>query len=97
MASLALNHGVPEFTVQRMGNWKTRTMVARYAHLADEELRKAAARVADLVGGRKGGRKVSKSSGPKHGTGGGGCVDLAEETLMYLPRSRTASPRTASA
>jgi hypothetical protein len=49
MASLALNHGVPESTVQRMGNWKSRVMVARYAHLADEELRKAAATVADLV------------------------------------------------
>ena len=49
MASLALNHGVPEATVQRMGNWKTRAMVARYAHLADEELRKAAAKVANLV------------------------------------------------
>ena len=36
MASLALNHGVSESTVQRMGNWKTRTMVARGAHLADE-------------------------------------------------------------
>ena len=32
-----------------MGNWKSRVMVARYAHLADEELRKAAAKVADLV------------------------------------------------
>jgi integrase len=49
MASLALNHGVPEATVQRMGNWKTRAMVARYAHLADEELRKAAAKLANLV------------------------------------------------
>lgn len=49
MASLALNHGVPESTVQRMGNWKSRVMVQRYAHLADEELRKAAATVAELV------------------------------------------------
>ena len=49
MASLALNHGVPEGTVQRMGNWKSRSMVQRYAHLADEELRKAAAKLADLV------------------------------------------------
>jgi len=49
MASLALNHGVPESTVQRMGNWKSRSMVQRYAHLADEELRKAAAKLADLV------------------------------------------------
>jgi len=49
MASLALNHGVPESTVQRMGNWKTRTMVARYAHLADESLREAAATVAEVI------------------------------------------------
>lgn len=49
MASLALNHGVPESTVQRMGNWKTRTMVQRYAHLADEGLRAAAATVATVI------------------------------------------------
>ena len=49
MASLALNHGVPESTVQRMGNWKTRTMVQRYAHLADESLREAAATVAKVI------------------------------------------------
>lgn len=49
MASLALNHGVPESTVQRMGNWKTRTMVARYAHLADDSLRDAAATVAGVI------------------------------------------------
>ena len=53
MASLAINHGVPESTVQRMGNWKSRIMVQRYAHLADEELRKAAATLADLVSTRK--------------------------------------------
>ena len=50
MASLAINHGVPASTVQRMGNWKSRVMVQRYAHLADEELRKAAAKLANLVG-----------------------------------------------
>jgi hypothetical protein len=49
MASLALNYGVPEATVQRMGNWKTRTMVQRYAHLADERLREAAATVAKVI------------------------------------------------
>lgn len=49
MASLALNHGVPESTVQRMGNWKSRTMVARYAHLADETLREGAATVARVI------------------------------------------------
>ena len=50
MASLALNAGVPERTVMAMGNWKTRTMVDRYAHLADETLREAAAKVAAIVG-----------------------------------------------
>jgi integrase len=51
MASLALNYGVPEAVVQRMGNWKTRLMVDRYAHLADESLRAGAATLAELVGG----------------------------------------------
>jgi hypothetical protein len=32
-----------------MGNWKTRTMVARYAHLADDSLRDAAATVAQVI------------------------------------------------
>ena len=49
MASLALNEGIPESTVQRMGNWKTRTMVSRYAHLSDENFRSAAATVANLL------------------------------------------------
>jgi integrase len=53
MASLALNHGVPESVVQRMGNWKTRVMVDRYAHLADETLRAGAATLAKLVGRAK--------------------------------------------
>lgn len=35
--------------MQRMGNWKTRVMVDRYAHLADESLRAGAATVAKLV------------------------------------------------
>jgi integrase len=52
MASLALNHGVPESVVQRMGNWKTRVMVDRYAHLADESLRAGAATLAKLVSSR---------------------------------------------
>lgn len=32
-----------------MGNWKSRVMVQHYAHLADEELRKAAATIVFLV------------------------------------------------
>jgi len=35
-----------------MGNWKTRVMVDRYAHLADESLRAGAATVAKLVSSR---------------------------------------------
>jgi len=60
MARLALNHGRPESTVQRMGNWESRVMVQRYAHLADEELRKAAAKLADLVGIRDAKKPVQK-------------------------------------
>lgn len=48
-ASLALNNGIPESVVQRMGNWKTAAMVKRYAHLADESFREAATKIADLV------------------------------------------------
>jgi len=62
MASLALNHGVPESVVQRMGNWKTRVMVDRYAHLADESLRAGAATLAKLVSGRKG-RRAPRTRG----------------------------------
>ncbi len=51
MASLALNAGVPEHVVQRLGNWKTATMTRRYAHLADEGLRTAAGTLAELVRG----------------------------------------------
>lgn len=49
MASIALNAGVPEGVVQQLGNWKTRTMVARYAHHAAETMRDAAGKVAALV------------------------------------------------
>ena len=49
MASIALNAGIPEAVVQQLGNWKTRTMVSRYAHLADKTMRSAAAKLADLI------------------------------------------------
>ncbi len=49
MASIAINSGVRAEVVQRMGNWKTPEMVARYAHLADETLRDAAARLDELI------------------------------------------------
>lgn len=66
MASLAINAHIPESTVQRMGNWKTRTMVGRYAHYADESLREAAARLVDLVkhgahGGSRRARQVKSN------------------------------------
>lgn len=49
MASLAINSGIPFQVVQRMGNWSQPTMVLRYAHLADTELRKAARVLDELV------------------------------------------------
>ena len=49
MASIAINEGIPEAVVQQLGNWKTRKMVSRYAHLANKTLRSAAARLADLI------------------------------------------------
>ena len=48
MASLALNAGVSEAVVQEMGNWKTRSMVSRYAHPSREARRVGAAAVAEL-------------------------------------------------
>jgi len=50
MASLAWNAGVPEHAVMAMGNCRSRTMVSRYAHLADKSLRDAAGKLASLVG-----------------------------------------------
>ena len=35
------NAGIAEHIVQKMGNWKDRRMLARYAHLGDENLRQA--------------------------------------------------------
>jgi integrase len=49
MASLALNAGVSESVVMRLGNWRSRSMVARYGHLADDTLRKAASKLDDLL------------------------------------------------
>ena len=51
MASNALNAGIAEHIVQRMGNWKDRRMVSRYGHLGDDALRDAEARVARLFAG----------------------------------------------
>ena len=51
MASLAANQGLGD-RVQQMGNWKTRTMVGRYSHLADERLREAEAQLTEMVTGK---------------------------------------------
>lgn len=37
--------------VQRMGNWKDRRMLARYAHLSDTTMRDAAEKPAAIVSG----------------------------------------------
>jgi integrase len=50
MASLALNNGIPEPVVMKLGNWKSRALVARYAHLGDDTAREAAGKVASIVG-----------------------------------------------
>jgi hypothetical protein len=49
MASLAANNGVPLDVVQRMGNWRTASMMRRYAHLADERLQDGEARLAAVL------------------------------------------------
>lgn len=49
MASLALNAGVPRDVVKKMGNWKTDAMVNRYAHRADEHVRAAEDRLAEVL------------------------------------------------
>jgi integrase len=64
MASLALNAGVPEVVVQRMGNWKDRRMLARYAHLSDTTMREAAGKLAALVTPNAGQRVVTMPSAP---------------------------------
>ncbi|SEQ49762.1 Site-specific recombinase XerD [Solimonas aquatica] len=48
-ASLAVNAGVPLFTVQNLLGHSSAQMTQRYAHLADETLRKASQLVADQV------------------------------------------------
>ena len=45
MVGNALNDGIPEHIVRKMGNWKGRRMLDRYAHLADETLREAEAQL----------------------------------------------------
>jgi hypothetical protein len=51
-----------------MGNWKSQVMVQRYAHLADEELRKAAAKLADLVSIRDAKKPNHKKRAAKDGS-----------------------------
>jgi integrase len=42
--------GTPTWELQRLGGWKTQSMVDRYAHVAPEGLQLAAARLDNLVG-----------------------------------------------
>lgn len=49
MASLAANNGVPLDVVQTMGNWKTATMMRRYAHQADDRLHDGEERLAEVL------------------------------------------------
>ena len=48
-ASLAANNGVPLDVLQRMGNWRTPSMMRRYAHLADERLQAGEERLAEVL------------------------------------------------
>jgi len=48
-ASLALNAGVSESVIMRLGNWRTRSMVQRYGHLADLTLRQGAAHLDSIL------------------------------------------------
>jgi len=48
-ASLSLNAGVPLDVVQKLGNWKNGTMVARYAHRADAHVRDAEDTLAEIL------------------------------------------------
>ncbi|MCH7781364.1 MAG: site-specific integrase, partial [Acidobacteria bacterium] len=50
-ASNAFLSGVPDSVIQRLGNWKTGSMLDRYRHHADEQLRDGAKRVAACVAG----------------------------------------------
>jgi integrase len=40
--------GTPTFELQRLGGWKTQSMVERYAHISPDGLQKAAARIEPL-------------------------------------------------
>jgi integrase len=42
--------GTPTYELQRLGGWKTQSMVERYAHVAPEGLRHAASRLDNLLG-----------------------------------------------
>jgi len=53
MASLALNAGMSVEEVAEMGNWRDSRMVRRYGRFSNERLRRSAARLASIVGGRE--------------------------------------------
>jgi integrase len=48
-ATLQRQAGTPTHELQRLGGWKTQSMVERYAHLAPEGLHYAAERIDNLL------------------------------------------------
>jgi integrase len=50
-ASWHRQSGTPTHELQRLGGWRTSVMVERYAHLAPDQLAKAASRLDSLLGG----------------------------------------------
>ena len=52
---VSAHYGIPEHIVCKMGNSKDRRMLDRYAHLADETLREAEARLAARLNGTEDG------------------------------------------
>jgi len=51
MASLARNAGATVEEIARIGNWRDRRMVERYAIFADETIEKAAAKLDRITSG----------------------------------------------
>ena len=50
-ASWHRQSGTPTHELQRLGGWRSSVMVERYAHLAPDQLAKAANRLDSLLGG----------------------------------------------
>jgi len=63
MASLALNAGTPIDVVKKMGNWRTDVMVNRYAHRADQHIRDAEDKLAQILEHTT--STLAKTAGPR--------------------------------